>query len=362
MIPGAAPSGGRVYRAAVVGAGRKAGPIDDELPAGDRSWLRPWGHASAYHALASCRLVAVADVDAEKGRAFGERYGVPEPGRYTDYREMIERERPDLLSVTTHAPLHAEIAVYAAAHGVKGIYCEKALCCSLEEADRMRDVCRHHGVAFNFGAGRRFRAGYRAMRRLAADGELGTVLQYIFNGGAHALMHGLSHAVDTALYLLAPREVAFVQATITRGSFDPRANRWDGDPAVAQAYVHFADDTGAHFCVNGARWYTFGLVGSSAIATAYDNNARYRLRRRADDWFGTEEVPFPPFEDESDTVVAVRELTQAITAGTPEATGGPLRDAHRGMEVLCAMAESHLRGGARVSLPLENRTMYVPSR
>ena len=44
---------GRVFRAAIVGAGRKAGPIDDELPAGDRSWLQPWGHASAYHALPS---------------------------------------------------------------------------------------------------------------------------------------------------------------------------------------------------------------------------------------------------------------------------------------------------------------------
>jgi predicted dehydrogenase len=353
---------GRALRAAIVGAGRKAGPIDDELPAGDRSWLRPWGHASAYQAVAGCALVAAADVDAGKLRAFGERYGVPEAGQYADYRAMIDRERPDLVSITTHAPLHAEIAVYAAEHGVRGIFCEKALCCSLDEADRMLAACRRHGVAFNFGAGRRYRAGYRAMRHLAETGQLGAVLQYIFNGGAHALMHGLSHAVDTALYLMAPRQVAFVQATFTRGAYDPRSNRWDSDPYVTHAYLHFADDTGAHFCVNGARWYTFSLVGTAAMATAYDNNARFHLRRRADDWFGTEEVPFPPFGDESDTVVAIRELTEAIAAGTPAATGGPLGDAHLGMEVLCAMAESHLRGGARVTLPLENRAMYLPSR
>jgi predicted dehydrogenase len=240
----------RVFRAAIVGAGRKAGPIDDELPEGDRSWLRPWGHAPAFAALPNCRLVAVADVDREKLGSFGERYGVPGSGRYTDYREMLDRERPELLSIATWAPLHAEIAVAAAERGVRGIYCEKALACSLAEADRMREACRRHGVAFNYGAGRRYRGGYRVMRRLADEGALGQVLQLIFNGGATALLHSLSHAVDTALYLLAGRQVAFVQGTISHGTYDRETDRWDGDPQVAQAYLHFADGTGAHFCVN----------------------------------------------------------------------------------------------------------------
>ena len=356
------PPTARPLRAAIVGAGRKAGPIDDELPAGDRCWLRPWGHAGAYLALPECALVAAADVDGPKLAAFGERFGVPAAGRYADYRELIDRERPDLLSITTRAPLHAEIAVYAAAHGVRGIFCEKALACSLAEADRMLEACRRHGVAFNYGAGRRYRGGYRAMRRLAAAGALGTVQQQIYNGGSPALLHGLSHAVDTALFLLGEPEVASVQATFSRGGYDPQTDRWDDDPHVAQASVHFRDGAGAHFCVRGARWYTFSLVGTDGLAEAYDNNARYRLRRRSDDWYGSEEVPFPPFEDESDTVVAIRELARAVAAGTPEATSGPIAVAHRGMELLCAMAESHLRDGARVRLPLRNRTAYIPSR
>ena len=245
---------------------------------------------------------------------------------------------------------------------MRGIFCEKALACSLEEADRMLAACRRHGVAFNYGAGRRYRGGYRAMRRLAADGHLGTVQQQIYNGGSPALLHGLSHAVDTAVFLLGNPEVAFVQATFSRGAYDPRTNRWDEDPHVAQAYVHFRDGVGAHFCVQGAPWYTFSLVGTEGMAEAYDNNARYRLRRRADDWYGSEEVPFPPFDDESDTVVAIRELTRAIAAGAPEATSGPIAVAHHGMELLCAMAESHLRDGARVRLPLQDRSAYIPSR
>ncbi|MBI3972600.1 MAG: Gfo/Idh/MocA family oxidoreductase [Chloroflexi bacterium] len=351
------------YRAAIVGAGRKAGPIDDERMPGDRAWLKPWGHASAYQATPGCRLVAVADVNEDKLASFGERYGVPVSARYTDYREMIDRERPDLLSVATWAPLHAEVTCYAAEHGVKAIYCEKALACSMDEADRMLEACRRNGVAFDYGAGRRYRPGYRMMRRLAEEGQLGRVLQYIFNGGAGALMHSLSHAVDTALFLLGDPEPAFVQATIIAGEYDAAANRWDRDPHVAQAYIHFQDGTGAHLCANGARWYTFSLVGTTGLAMAYDNNSAYALRRLVDpQTFRSEEVPFPPFEDESDTLVAIRELITAIENGTPEATRGPMTAAHRGMELLCAMAQSHLQNGARVRLPLENRAMYIPSR
>ena len=40
---------------------RTDGDRAQELPEGDRSWLRPWGHAGAYDAIESCRLVAAAD-------------------------------------------------------------------------------------------------------------------------------------------------------------------------------------------------------------------------------------------------------------------------------------------------------------
>jgi predicted dehydrogenase len=175
-------------------------------------------------------------------------------------------------------------------------------------------------------------------------------------------MHSVSHAVDTALYLLGHPPVGYVQASLSGAAYDPRTNRWDADPTVSGAFIQFQDGTSAHLCTNGARWYTFDLFGTTGMASAYDNNARYRLRRRSDGWFGSEDVPFPPFEDESDTLVAIRELGDAISRGAPQDTSGNAESAWQGMEVLCAMAESHLRAGARVTLPLQNRAMYIPSR
>ena len=39
-------------------------------------------------------------------------------GRYADYREMIEAEDLDLISVCTQAPMHAPVAISEAAHAV----------------------------------------------------------------------------------------------------------------------------------------------------------------------------------------------------------------------------------------------------
>ena len=367
----------REYRAVIVGAGRKAGFIDDERQPGDRAWLKPWTHASAYQAVPGCRVVAAADPKDDKLQALCDRYGIP--GRYHDYREMIEREQPDLVSITTWAGLHAEVTIFAAEHGARAIYTEKALACSMAEADAMRAACRRHRVAFNYGAGRRYRPGYRQMRQMGETGQLGDVRGVIVNCGMGGLMHGQSHMVDTALHLLGDPEPEFAQGYIqpasgpdgepVSGHFDAAANRWlgrteaEGDPRLASAYVRFTNGMDTTIWANGGRWYTFTLVGTTGLAHAYDNNSAYESRRIANSAiFRSESVPFPPFEDESDTVVAIRELIGALEADDPQRTSGNIEIAHRGTEILFAVAQSHLEDGRRITFPLSNRTMYVPSR
>ena len=46
---------------------------------------------------------------------------------YHDWKEMLEREALDIVSVATYAPAHAEISISCAAHGVRAIYCEKPI-------------------------------------------------------------------------------------------------------------------------------------------------------------------------------------------------------------------------------------------
>ena len=137
---------------AAVGWGQRLMTRFETIPQSFR-WI-PYSHAAGHTASEHIDLIAVSDVLPEKVKVIQERYNVPEG--YTDYREMIRKEKPDIVSIATRPATHAEITVFAAENGVKGIYCEKPLCCSMEEADAMLEACEKHGVKFNYGTQRRY--------------------------------------------------------------------------------------------------------------------------------------------------------------------------------------------------------------
>ena len=138
------------YRAALVGCSRMGAFIDNEV-VGTPHHVPPYSHAAGYEACDRTDLVAGTDLRPDVLEVFGQRYGVGKDHLYTDYKELIAKEQPDILSVATQPEQRAEIAIYAAEHGVKALYCEKALCASLPEADAMVEAVERNGVALNMG-------------------------------------------------------------------------------------------------------------------------------------------------------------------------------------------------------------------
>ena len=127
------------YKVGVIGCGRMASTIEDEVQGARRSGLRlPYCHAGAYSVVEETEIVAACDIDEARLQTFQARWDVP--NGYTDFRELIDREKPDILSITTRPEQHAEAMIYGAEHGVKGMYAEKPLCCSLAEADHIKET------------------------------------------------------------------------------------------------------------------------------------------------------------------------------------------------------------------------------
>lgn len=113
-----------MYRLALVGCGRIA-KRHAELLSG---------------VVANAKLVAVCDIDAEKARSFGERYGVD---WYQSIDEMMSRARPDVVSVLTPSGLHCEHVLQLAPFG-KHIVVEKPMALTLDDADAMIAACDAH--------------------------------------------------------------------------------------------------------------------------------------------------------------------------------------------------------------------------
>jgi len=140
------------YRVAIIGLGRMASTIDDEVR--DYSAIAlPYSIAASCQEIDRIELVAGADILPEKREAFRERWGVSD--LYDDYLEMIAQEKPDLVAICTRGELHAEMAVRTAEAGVPMIYLEKAMACSMKEADMVLDACQRNKTLLNTGVLRR---------------------------------------------------------------------------------------------------------------------------------------------------------------------------------------------------------------
>jgi len=136
-------------------------------------------------------------------------------------------------------------------------------------------------------------------------------------------------------------------------------NDFTADPGTDWAVIQFRNGTKGYL-VNSPSLFDFMVLGSMGQILCSEESPEFLLRQRRGRFgraFDTQPLPLPPREDS--TVAIIRDLLQALATGGP--TQCPIEIAHRGMEIALAMAESHLHDGAQVTLPLANRTLYVPN-
>ena len=87
-------------------------------------------------------LVAIAGTDPEKTRRIAAELGIP--GAYADWRELLRRETPDLVTVATPVHLHHDMFVAAVAAGAH-VLCEKPTAMHRWQAIAMRDAAHAAG-------------------------------------------------------------------------------------------------------------------------------------------------------------------------------------------------------------------------
>lgn len=90
-------------------------------------------------------IVAVADVDTKHAlrAAAEEGIGKGKAAVYADYRELLDRDDIDVVSIATPDHWHVKIAVEALMAG-KHVFCQKPLTLTLEENQLIRNACQKH--------------------------------------------------------------------------------------------------------------------------------------------------------------------------------------------------------------------------
>ena len=123
------------------------------------------------------RIVAGADKYPDALELFVRRYQEKfdcTPNTYSDYREMIETEKPDGVFITSPDFLHEEQAVFALEHKV-AVYLEKPLAISIEGADRILEAAYRNRTPLMLGHNMRYMSFTRKMKELIDAGAVGEV-------------------------------------------------------------------------------------------------------------------------------------------------------------------------------------------
>jgi predicted dehydrogenase len=155
---------------------------------------RARGHAEAYAHIDGGRLVAVSSRDAEKVADFGDEFGVP--ARYTDYREMMAREKPDLVHVNTPPDVRLEVFEAAAEAGVPALLVEKPLAIDGEDFAAMRDwASRAPAVKIAVNHQLHFQPRRALLQERVMDGAIGEVRFIDASAGLNLAYQG-THALQ----------------------------------------------------------------------------------------------------------------------------------------------------------------------
>ncbi|TNJ66732.1 Gfo/Idh/MocA family oxidoreductase [Paenibacillus hemerocallicola] len=215
------------YKVAIVGAGGIA-----------------VSHLEALRRMERLTAVALADISRERADSVAAEYGI---SAYTDYKEMIEREKPDIAVVTLPHFLHKEASLFAAARGCH-VMLEKPMALNAAECDEIIEAVRIAGVRLMVGHTQHYIAHNRAAKAIIEAGTLGTLVMindvrhvpyyrdtrpaWFFEkakAGGGIFMNLGSHSVDKIQWLTGSR-IAQVKASVshygTKGDIEGSGIAW----------------------------------------------------------------------------------------------------------------------------------------
>jgi UDP-N-acetyl-2-amino-2-deoxyglucuronate dehydrogenase len=317
-------------------------------------------HARQIPKVAGATLLAVSGRNADKARAFAERFNVPRV--YARFDEMLEDPEVDVVTVVTPHGLHRDFAVQAAAAG-KHVVVEKPLEITLGRAQEIISACNVNGVRLGvvfqmrFGnAAQRLKAAidrgafgriiiadvidkeFRAPEYYARDDWRGTKA---YEGGG-CLMTQSIHVLDLVQWLAGPVRSVFAKKKTALHAIEVE----DLITAVATfdngALGIIESSTAAYPAFKG-RVEIHGTEGSAIISGEWDEiifwdekNAGERIDARPGFTFA--DVNDPRLMPEDRQRIQIEDFVDAIRVGREPAVTG--EEALKSLAIAMAIYES----------------------
>lgn len=352
----------KIYRAAVIG--RTGG--------GDYGH----GYERIFSGLENVTLEAIADHDPEGLKKAAERSGAKRP--YADFREMLAKEKPDLVSIAPRQPdCHKEMALAAIEAGA-GIFMEKPMTETVTDADQILAAAEKKGIKLVIAHNRRWTPEFTRVKALLDQGLIGKVREVRIQGkqdsraGGEDLIVLGTHDFDLMRYYFGDPSWCFA-AVLAQGRDVGRGDvRRGAEPILVagdtiRAMFAFPNNlmvhwdsvkTGDHFNTRFSsreNWAfeIFGTKGIIAFQAGFGFswlNSPYLTHKDETRW---RDLPAPePGNMPDHATHPIKSLIHAMETNTQPVCSGV--DGRWVVEMVAAVYQSHL-AKARVSFPLTER-------
>ncbi len=176
-----------------------------------------YGHGLdvVWNDIEQAQVIAVADEDAEGRAAAAKRLNAP--NAYAEYRQMLEKERPQIVSVAPRwLDCHREMALTCAEFGCH-VFLEKPMCRTLQEADEMVAAFEKQKLKLAIAHQTRYSPALRYARQFISDGGLGDILELRgrgkedHRGGGEDLMVLGTHIMDLMRFFAGDPQWCYAQ-------------------------------------------------------------------------------------------------------------------------------------------------------
>jgi predicted dehydrogenase len=257
-----------MYKCAIIGVG---GP-------------RAGGLAAAYAHVKRGTLAAVSTRRAEPLEEFGERFGVQ--ARYRDYREMLDKEKPDLVHVNTPPDVRLEVFQAAQKAGVAAVLVEKPVAVQGEDFVELIRFARQAGPRIGVNHQLHYHPRRLQLQERVAAGAIGELLFIEASAGMNLAYQG-THMLQ-AISAFNPRGVpasVFGQVAGDDGLGDSPGRHYAPDHCIASilydngvraqlacgAHAPQVGSDGIHthkrVAVHGTRGFAHWTMGSWQLGT-----------------------------------------------------------------------------------------------
>ncbi len=172
-------------------------------------------------------IAAICDCNEENLRFAGERYGIPEEKRFTDYMDIVNNKDIDVVTVAIPDQQHVKVSCDLLRAG-KHVLCEKPLALTREDVEEIVRVADESDRKFMVGQICRFTPAFEKAKEIIESGTIGELyfveseyahdyMKIVDNWRADPKRHGVigggCHAVDLLRWLAGDPQEVFAYGT-----------------------------------------------------------------------------------------------------------------------------------------------------